>query len=272
MECFFVSDLHGNSARYKALFDLVHEREPSAVFMGGDLLPHRGTNIPTFFEDEILSKAREIPTRFFMIMGNDDPRIYESLFLEADKKGDIEYIHDRSTWLGDRCVIGYSYVPPTPFMLKDWERYDVSRYVDVGSTHPDQGMRSVKIEDERFETIEKDLEDISQVSNPEETIYLFHSPPYDTALDLTGNAGMMVDHAPVDPHVGSIAIKNFIKKKKPFLTLHGHIHESASLTGSWKEMIGDTYAFSAAHDGPELAVVLFDTDSVERANRILIEV
>ncbi len=272
MECMFVTDLHGNSAKYKALFELVHEREARAVFMGGDLLPSGTKDIHNFFKNEIVSKTKKTPNRFFMIMGNDDPRAYETLFVEADKNGDIEYIHNRSSWLGDRCVIGYSYVPPTPFMLKDWERYDVSRYVDVGSIHPTDGVRTVALEDELFETIEKDLEEISRKTQPENTIYLFHSPPYNTALDLTGNAGMMVNHAPMDPHVGSIAIKRFIEEKQPLLTLHGHIHESPSLTGSWKEKIGNTYSFSAAHHGDELAVILFDTESIKDASRMLIDI
>ena len=80
----------------------------------------------------------------------------------------------------------------------------------------------------------------------------------------------VIEHAPVDVHVGSIAIKRFIEKKQPHITLHGHIHESARITGSWRDKIGKTYCFSAAHDGPELAIVKFDSDRPEEAERILI--
>ena len=82
----------------------------------------------------------------------------------------------------------------------------------------------------------------------------------------------MVDHAPLDVNAGSIAIQRFIKKKQPFLTLHGHIHESARITGHWKERFGGTYSFTAAHDGPELALVRFDTENLENASRELIDV
>jgi uncharacterized protein len=54
------------------------------------------------------------------------------------------------------------------------------------------------------------------------------------------------------------------------LTLHGHVHESARLTGSWQDKIGKTYAFSAAHDGPELAVVRFELSNLAGATRELI--
>jgi len=63
---------------------------------------------------------------------------------------------------------------------------------------------------------------------------------------------------PLDLHVGSIAIRRFIEERQPLLTLHGHIHESARLTGSWRAEIGRTTCLSAAHDGPELALVAFD--------------
>ena len=81
----------------------------------------------------------------------------------------------------------------------------------------------------------------------------------------------MVDHAPVDAHVGSIAIKRFIEKKQPFLTLHGHVHETVRLTGEWKERRGKTFSFSAAHDGDELAVIRFDTNDLENASREIIK-
>ena len=70
--------------------------------------------------------------------------------------------------------------------------------------------------------------------------------------------------------MGSIAIKNFIEEKQPLLTLHGHIHESARITGNWKDKIGKTICFGAAHDGPELAIVQFDLDDLTKAGRILI--
>jgi len=80
----------------------------------------------------------------------------------------------------------------------------------------------------------------------------------------------MVDHVPLDVHVGSIAVKRFIKKNQPMITLHGHMHESARLTGTWKDKIGNTHLFTAAHDGPELALVKFNKDHPEGSTRELI--
>ena len=80
----------------------------------------------------------------------------------------------------------------------------------------------------------------------------------------------MIDGVPLDVHVGSIAMKRFIEENQPLVTLHGHIHESASLTGAWREKIGRTHMFQAAHDGPELALVRFDLEDLDSATRELI--
>jgi Icc-related predicted phosphoesterase len=212
--------------------------------------------------------------KFFIILGNDDPGVYEHFFVSADKKGIINYVHNKTVKCEKLYVSGYAYVPPTPFKLKDWERYDVSRYVDVGAISPEKGIRTVDVplDKIKYATITEDLEDLCKNSAVDKTIFLFHSPPYNSLLDRADLHGKMVDHAPLDIHVGSIAIQRFIDKKQPFLTLHGHVHESARLTGHWKERFGKTFSFTAAHDGSELALIRFDTDNLKNATRELIAV
>ena len=281
MDCIFVSDLHGKKDRYRKLFEIINERKPDSVLIGGDLLPldiRLKSKVKQFFENNLFKKIRDIKSEskkkidFYIIMGNDDPKIYEKYLLEAQKEGIINYIHNKSVKSNDIYITGYSYIPPSPFQLKDWEKYDVSRYVDIGAVSPEKGGRSVKIPDNeiRYSTIKKDLEILVKKSPPEKTIYLFHSPPYETDLDRADLDGKKIDHVPVDLHVGSIAIKRFIKEKKPLLTLHGHVHETVEMTGSWNEKIGDTYCFTAAHNGPELAVIEFDTDELDKAERLLV--
>jgi Icc-related predicted phosphoesterase len=102
------------------------------------------------------------------------------------------------------------------------------------------------------------------------TILLFHTPPYNTGLDRAALDGKKVDHVDLDVHVGSIAVRRFIESKQPLLTLHGHVHESARMTGTWKEQIGRTFAFSAAHDGHELALIRFDLENLDDATRELL--
>jgi Icc-related predicted phosphoesterase len=85
-----------------------------------------------------------------------------------------------------------------------------------------------------------------------------------------GLDGKKIDGVPLDLHVGSIAVQRFIESRQPLLTLHGHVHESARLTGHWRDKIGNTHVFGAAHDGPELALVHFDPADLENAERELL--
>ena len=280
LKCFFVSDLHGMVQKYDMLFDKVIEESPNAVFLGGDILPSGfGTvmDIEEFLEDVLFAGVRRVKEscgdiRFFVIMGNDDPRYYEHHLVKADSAGLVDYVHGRVVEFEDLFVVGYSFVPPTPFQLKDWERYDVSRFIDVGAVSPEEGSRTVDVpkNEIRFGTISEDLQELGKLSPPERTIYLFHSPPYDSCLDMMDLGGRMINHAPVDVHVGSIAIQRFILERRPFLTLHGHIHESPRLSGSWREQRENTFSFSGAHDGAELAIVRFDTDDLSVASRDLV--
>jgi len=282
LKCIFVSDLHGNINRFRKLFEIIEHEKPDGVFIGGDILPNQFLikgDIKKFLEEEFFNPIKKVRKtidkgiRFFVIMGNDDPKVFEKLFINADKKKIIDYIHFKTVEFNDFFVTGYSFVPPTPFQLKDWERYDVSRFVDVGVISPEEGQRTTKVSKDItcYSTISQDLEKLSKNSQLEKTIFIFHSPPYNSNLDKADLEGKMVDYAPVDVHVGSIAIKRFIEKKQPFLTLHGHVHETVRLTGEWKERRGKTFSFSAAHDGDELAVIRFDTNDLEKASREIIK-
>jgi Icc-related predicted phosphoesterase len=280
--CFFVSDLHGKPDRYAKLFVAIEDERPQAVFLGGDLLPHRWAarlGGEDFIADVVKSgmmKMRDAlgsdAPRVFIILGNDDDRTSETAFLEGDSEGLWEYIHERWVSIGSHELLGYANVPPTPFLLKDWERYDVSRYTGPGCVSPEEGQHTVLVNPDllRFGTIAADLDRLADGRDLTSTIVLFHSPPYQTDLDRAGLDGKTVDHVALDVHVGSMAIKRFIEDRQPLLTLHGHIHESAGLTGSWRQGIGRTHAFTAAHDGPELALVRFDLENLESASRELI--
>ncbi|PNX52710.1 MAG: hypothetical protein BV458_08195 [Thermoplasmata archaeon M9B2D] len=283
MNGLFVSDLHGNVPHYRCLFQIIRREKPDAVFFGGDILPssffqHR--SIEDFIKDVLLSEMKSIlrernkKIRFFLIMGNDDPRMYEQIFIDAESAGILNYVHQKAIPYKNLYIIGYSYIPPTPFHLKDWERYDVSQYVDIGAISPEQGRRTIHVplDEIKYSTIAEDLALLSKQSPANKTIYLFHSPPYHSFLDRADLHGKEIDYAPLDIHVGSIAIQRFIIEHQPLLTLHGHVHESTEITGFWKEKINRTFSFTAAHIGPELAIVRFNTDKLDDATRQLITV
>lgn len=122
----------------------------------------------------------------------------------------------------------------------------------------------------KYATIQNDLEQLAGPDPLAQAVFLFHCPPYRSKLDRAALDGRMIDHVPLDVHIGSIAIRRFIEARQPLLTLHGHVHESARLTGSWMDRIDQTICLSAAHDGPELALVRFDLQDPAAATRELI--
>jgi uncharacterized protein len=256
------------------------------VFIGGDFLPHGWYGRETldfphrdFINDFLMrnllalrEKLGDDYPRIFLIMGNDDARVEEAAVLDAAARGVWEYIHQRKVRFGKYTIYGYAYVPPTPFRLKDWERYDVSRYTDPDAVSPEEGWRTYPVSDQeiKYGTIKDDLERITKDQDMAMAIFLFHVPPYQTKLDQSARAGQMIDHVPLDVSVGSIAVRRFIEARQPLLTLHGHVHESARLSGSWRDRIGRTQCFSAAYDGPELALVRFDPENLDAVSRELI--
>ena len=284
--CLFVSDLHGRPDRYEKLFRAIERIEPAGVFVGGDLLPHAFLHRPSgaaapddFIKGFVASRLRALKRKladrdpaFFVILGNDDPKVDEVSCEELTREGLWQYVHTRRVDFHPYPVYGYAYVPPTPFSFKDWERYDVSRYVPPGCSSPEEGWRTQEIEPNvvKYATIKEDIDRLVGSDSLERAIFLFHTPPHETALDRVALDEKMIDGVPLDVHVGSIAVRRFVESRQPLLTLHGHVHESARLTGRWRDKIGQTHMFTAAHDGPELALVQFDPDELENAERDLL--
>ncbi len=282
--CFFASDLHGLEDRYEKLFAAMVQERPAAVLLGGDLLPAlRNSSHPRFasFIGDYLAPGfarirgalgKDYPV-IFLILGNDDPRCEEKHILDGEARGLWCYVHGKRLPFGEFSVYGYACVPPTPFSLKDWERYDVSRYTDPGCVSPEEGFKSVPVctHDIKWGTIREDLERMAaDAPELDRAIFLFHAPPYDTPLDRAALDGKMYEDVALDLHVGSIAVRRFIEQRQPLLTLHGHVHESARFTGEWKMQIGRTVCINAAHDGPELALVRFDPEFPAEATRELL--
>lgn len=283
---FFTSDLHGRPGRYATLWNLITNEQPGAVFLGGDLLPHpmdrswdtQGTGddfVPGFLAPgfrALQSALQGAFPRVFLILGNDDPAFTEQDLAAGEDEGLWEYVHRKVTdWEGYE-VRGYNCVPPTPFLLKDWERYDVSRFVDPGCVSPEEGRRTDGLTEReiRWTTIKEELADLAGETDQTRTLWLFHTPPHGTGIDLADLGGRKVDHVPLDPEVGSIAVRGFIEDRQPLVTMHGHIHEAVRMSGRWKIELGATCAYAGAHHGPELALVRFDPTDPGGATRQII--
>jgi uncharacterized protein len=284
--CFFVSDLHGKMSRYKALLKLIKKEKPDFVFIGGDLFPQRGAQSgqsregeTDFVADFIIPQFEKLKEtmdcaypEIFLIPGNDDLKALFDKLREGEKSDLWRNLQKNCVVIGKYRFYGYGCVPPTPFRIKDWDRFDISKEIEIGCIAPADGYHSMPFDhDPENDTIQNDLQTLINNDNLEFGVFLFHSPPYNSLLDCAELHTVDPNQQPATLNVGSKAIRNFIDEKQPFITMHGHIHESPRITGAWKQALDRTWSFSAAHDGPELVVIKFELNDPLSATRRLIK-
>ncbi|MBI3855185.1 MAG: metallophosphoesterase [Planctomycetes bacterium] len=240
----YASDLHGNREAYDRLF----AAESDAVVLGGDLLPYPlklgGDPVAAqrrFVEEYLADKLASRPC--WWIPGNDD---WEAVLAPLAAKGIA--IHGRSVpFLDGYSIAGYGCVPVTPFGMKDFDRYDVEGWEPAEApkrclTSSAAGVTSVPFSSLRERgTIAEDLERLGALSNPARTVYVVHSPPYATTLDRL--------HGGITP-IGSRALRRFIERRQPPLTLHGHVHESPGV-----ERLGRTICVNPGDSASRLQAV-----------------
>ena len=274
MKVCFTSDIHGNRLFIKKLFHFVREREIFHIVLGGDILPTindfdpesdvQKTFILGFLAGFLLKFYKTSGKRnFYFIPGNNDLLASMKYFDFLEKKGLLINIDRKIIELTNKYkLIGYPFVPPTNFSFKDYEKKD--KIEDELKTQRLLAFvsKNDKLErtdlDEHFKnrnTIEDDLKDIVKQANPEQTIYVMHSPPFGAKLDVIYN----------ERNVGSRAIYEFIEKYQPLLTLHGHIHESYKMTGEYFTRIGKTISINPGRSKNQIHVVIFDPENIEKS-------
>ena len=277
----FASDLHGDVYKYVKLRDFALSNNIDSIIFGGDLAPNeRYSYIQTqrnFLEKDLPEIFSPIENKIpiYAILGNDDCKTNLTFF----ERTPINQIHgNRMKLSNDFDIVGYSNVPVTPFGIKDWEKYDLTRikeefweeyekrirenYNLKGFKSNQWGFNQYNLEKYDLDTIQFDLERGHFVKDPEKTIYVMHSPPNNTNLDVLLNKN----------HVGSFAIREFIEDHKPYLTLHGHIHETVDITGKYKEKIGKTISMAAGNNthSNSLPILLLDLYNLEKTERIIL--
>ena len=101
------------------------------------------------------------------------------------------------------------------------------------------------------DNLAKKLDELTNmIQNPERTVAVLHVPPYGSGLDscpdLDENLKIITQGGQVVmKSAGSTAVKAFIEKIQPMLTLHGHIHESPGHTRNGRTLsinAGSEYA------------------------------
>ena len=281
MKVLFTSDLHGETRLYHELFDLTQRASAEILILGGDLLPSFAPskryedmipNQKTFTDQFLLPFFKTLMEKtfthlIFLIPGNWDLG-YPCLFRDPMKN--MVDLSQKVYRLPDGYeLVGYPFVPPTPFRPKTYEKMDDRKSPWPPQKNPSY-IRLTEQDDHltpvdphlylrRGGIIEEDLRCLSNPADPKKTIYAMHSPPYGTRLDLTREGY----------HVGSRAIKTFIETNQPLLTLHGHIHESPEVSGSFVDKIGETFSAnpgqftSRGRDPYELHAVTFELERLQ---------
>lgn len=260
---FFTSDLHGVSDLYEQVLALAAGRRPRVVIIGGDLGPHATGDAGVlrqrlFLEGFLVEFARRLReaapgTRLLLLMGNDDWRTNHDA-LEAQDGELWDVLHERVVTVDGVRVAGLSWVPITPFLIKDWERWE------DGAAESPARLAGVRSEDgvvrdyafdpaHRAPTIADALAALAGAEGSPECLYVLHSPPHGTSCDVTRDGH----------HVGSRAIRAFIERLQPPLVLSGHIHESPTVSKAWHDRIGTSVVVNPGQFGsPRLSGVWFD--------------
>lgn len=270
MKICYASDLHGHLRHYEALVRFVQSEKIEAVLLGGDLLPHKDRCPSGLAEQKqfvretfrpFASQLKEMGVSLIgVILGNDDFAGTLPEFQTLEKQGLLSLLKDAPVFLNSELVVlGYPFVPPTPFLLKDFEKKDrnVDTYFPQRRIFITEENEIREMDEKTFfearSSIEQDLDSWKMPPSPCKIICVMHSPPFGTFLDRLFDG----------QSAGSRAILKFITKTQPLLTLHGHIHESPQITGKYFQKIGNTLSINPGQMPNRFCAVVFDPEAIE---------
>jgi Icc-related predicted phosphoesterase len=249
MKVFYATDLHGQIPKFECVKKIIDDHD--IIILGADLLP-KGIGASTQRINDFIHEY--LPTFFnhfynipiILDFGNDDWMIYYKGFEDVVSRFHGVHISNMNTIeIGDYKFCGMNYVPDYPFGIKDWCRRDGEKIADevqFGTPYYSYGKLIIEIDylEEHLESMPKIMDYLNLLPKPEPNIiYLIHSPPYGTGLDQCFRVGA----------VGSMDVRDWIQKEKPFLTLHGHIHESFELTNKDLIRIGNSICINPGQKG-----------------------
>ncbi len=210
----YTSDIHGNEIQYQKLVNYALEVSADSLIIGGDIAPKDFRGGKDFIKGqreflkerlpELLQPFKEkFPrSKIYLMMGNDDAAINQDI-LELNEPDLFSIIHHKRLPLNkDFDIVGYAYVPITPFSIKDWEKFDLSdvpvelqehyrgrkrtNYRLDGVKSKQRGWKPFVFEPamEGEDSIQKDLDGEVFIKNPGRTVYVIHTPPDNGHLDL----------------------------------------------------------------------------------------
>lgn len=269
----YVTDLHGNRRKYERTLALAIEENAWLVINGGDMFPHgrmhqEQERFLREFLDPHFARYQAAGIRYFGFPANDDLRAHDPLFDEICSRYPlVENLAGRKITAGAHEFIGFNLVTDFPFRLKDRARMDTVDYVlprqfGGGILSLPGGWEEIpdwESHARTLPTIEEELARLPSPEDPDRAVYVIHGPPAGLGLDVVRGG----------QPVGSSATARFLARRKPCLTLHGHIHESPEESGVWRTRLGKTVCIQPGQSIAGLTVVVGDLEEMRFERRVL---
>lgn len=261
----FCVGLRGNYSYFREVLAVAQEKKMSHLIFGGDTFPAHRSDTNQRLEDQlefledtfqpfVEDLVRQARIRVLIHPGNNDLRfpIFENLRVwSRQSRGWLTIVADgQFNRIFDLPLLAYPYVPPTPCTVKDWEKWDNR---EMGASIPEsfvKGFQSQKTlgitpvllsPSHANDTIEGDLAARELALKDQDFWLLSYGPPFASGLDRIGE----------DSHLGSVAIRAFIERMKPKLSLHGHaLAAPAHNQGQYFERIGSTLCINPGQGEP----------------------
>lgn len=270
MKILSTNDIHQMGSKWKELVYVCQNEKFDIVAIAGDLFPKDVSITGQFpFMQHIKKYAKQINetgAEIVLTLGNDDNQNLVALFKEANKDGLWHYLENSVTNVKGVEFAGMPYVPDYPFGYKYWCRGEFS---DALRIDPQQFGNPVLIDkDNQFKFIpnyenylvskEKIFDMLEgllpKVENMKNCIWLIHAPPSQMDLDLCSHGA----------RVGSDAVLRFIEQHQPWITVHGHIHESPEYNGhKWMAKCGETTCIQGGQVGYDLHYTTIEIENGE---------
>lgn len=265
MKICFTSDFHGRSTLYDQLDAFLAAETPDLLILGGDMFADGDIDDPigtqvAYIDESFVPRIRAWRERsadlgVACILGNHDWACARRALRGHERNGLLTVLNHDRCWRRDGVgFLGFSYTPPTPYWVKDFERLDErdDQLPETGGAFWDESAQCVGQASAgpffgKRPSLWEELEAAAECGQP--WIFVCHAPPHDSNLDRLPH----VEHP-----VGSRAIRRFVEQRSPLCALHGHIHESPDVTGDYRDRVGKTFSINPGQSNTRMRAVLFD--------------
>lgn len=268
MKFIYVSDLHGDNAKYRKVLSVCKEKNISNIVIGGDLYarpkPNNEVQLDYIRNDlnQFFAECEENAIRVIFVLGNLDLEQYDIALDEVMiRYPNVHYIDKERFVCEDVCFIGLSDTLDGPGNKKNRvvvepetpmeKQFCETCFIEKGTKE----ITSFEWEEYRMTNVRKMkdvLAELPKNNTDLKTIYVFHQPPYGVGLDLCSDYYA----------AGSKAVLEFLKNNNAYMSLHGHMHDSFSVSNSWKVNIGNCITIQtgqSGNDAPTMNYTIIDT-------------